>query len=211
MRVALAPTPTTGDNGTLALVLKIPEYLVGIGILTNRPNRDTNDQILTAFAVHVLAFAMRAALGKVEGVVVQIQQRAHRGSALNDNVTPVAPITAIRSPPRDKLLATKADAAVAPATTTYENFCLVNDTRTFQKPLSFATANERYMVSHAGTGTEERTASRNTCLGGMHADAPIFFASVLKLDHAIDQGKKRVVPPDTNIEPWFERRPTLPH
>ena len=45
----------------------------------------------------------------------------------------------------------------------------------------------------------------------MHTDAPIFFASVLKLHHAINQGKKRVVPPHTNIEPWFKGRPTLPH
>jgi hypothetical protein len=45
----------------------------------------------------------------------------------------------------------------------------------------------------------------------MHTDAPIFFASVLKLDHAINQRKKRVVPPNTDIMTWFERRPTLPH
>jgi hypothetical protein len=211
MRIALAPTPTVGYNDTLALVLKIPEYLVGIGIPANRPNRYTNNQILAAFAVHVLAFAMRAALGKVERVVVQIQQSAHRGSALNDNVTPIAPITAIWPPTRDKLLTTKADTAVSPATTTYENFRLVNDTRTFQKALSFATSNERYIVKHAGTGTEESSASRSTSLCGMHADAPIFFASVLKLDHTIDQSKKRVVPPNTNIEPGFERCPTLSH
>jgi hypothetical protein len=73
MRIPLAPTPAVGYNDTLALVLKIPEDLVGIGILAHRPNRYTKDQILAAFAVHVLAFAMRAALGKVEGVVVQIQ------------------------------------------------------------------------------------------------------------------------------------------
>src|SRR5262245_36608019 len=45
----------------------------------------------------------------------------------------------------------------------------------------------------------------------MHTDAPIFFAPVLKLHHAINQGKKRVVPPDTDIEPRFECRPTLPY
>src|SRR5262245_21373885 len=45
----------------------------------------------------------------------------------------------------------------------------------------------------------------------MHTDAPIFFASVIKLDHTINQGKKRIVPPDTDIESRFERRPTLPH
>jgi hypothetical protein len=73
MRIALAPTPAVGYHNTLALVLKIPEYLVGIGILAHRPNRYTNDQILAAFAMHVLAFAMRAALSKVEGMVVQIQ------------------------------------------------------------------------------------------------------------------------------------------
>src|SRR5262245_49969362 len=52
---------------------------------------------------------------------------------------------------------------------------------------------------------------RQPCLRGMHADTPIFFTSVLKLHHAINQGKKRVVPPDTDIEPRFKRRPALPY
>jgi len=38
-----------------------------------------------------------------------------------------------------------------------------------------------------------------------------FFAFILKLDHAINKGKKRVVPPEPDIEPRFERRPPLPH
>ena len=139
MRIALAPTSAVGHYNALALVLTIPEYLVGIGILADRPNRHTNDQILAAFAVHVLAFAMRAALGKVEGVIVEIQQGAHRGSALDDHVTPIASITAVWTPAWHKLLTTKADTTVATAPTTHENFCLVNNTRTFQTPLSFAT------------------------------------------------------------------------
>jgi hypothetical protein len=93
--------------------------------------------------VHVLAFAMRAALGKVERMVVEIQQGAHGGRALDENVTSIAPIAAVWPSARDKLLATKANTAVSPATTTHENFRLINDTRTFQKPLSFTTSKER--------------------------------------------------------------------
>src|SRR5438094_10366293 len=52
---------------------------------------------------------------------------------------------------------------------------------------------------------------RQHFLRGMHTDTPIFFASVLKLHHAINQGKKRVVPPEANIESRFECRSTLPH
>src|SRR5215831_5606604 len=52
---------------------------------------------------------------------------------------------------------------------------------------------------------------RQHFLRRMHTDASIFFAPVLKLHHAINQGKKRVVPPDTDIEPRFECRPTLPY
>src|SRR5215475_11605175 len=108
MRIALAPTSTVGHHNALALVLTIPEDLVGVGVLTDRPNRHTNDQILAAFTVHVLAFAMRAALGKVEGVIVEIQQGAHRGRALDNDVTPIAPIAAVWPPTRHKLLTTKA-------------------------------------------------------------------------------------------------------
>src|SRR5215813_8742974 len=144
MRIALAPTSAMGHHNALALVLEIPEYFVGVRVLADCPNRHTNDEILTAFAVHVLAFAMRTALGKVERVVVEIQQGAHRGSALDENVTPIAPIAAVWPPARDKLLTTKADTTISPSATTHENFRLVNDARTFQKPLSFATSNERY-------------------------------------------------------------------
>src|SRR5205807_1297095 len=95
---------------------------------------------------------------------------------------------------------------------THENFCLVNDPRTFQKPFSFTTSNEWYTGAWAnGDRARECPASSSTYLYGTHTDAPIFFASVLKLHHAINQGKKRVVPPDTDIKPRFERRPTLPH
>ena len=59
-------------------------------------------------------------------------------------------------------------------------------------------------------GQAGRIASGST-LCDMHTDTPIFFASVLKLDHTINEGKKRVVPPESDIEPRFERRPALPH
>jgi hypothetical protein len=72
MRIALTPTPTAGHHNTLARVLEIPEHLVSVCVLTDRPNWHTNDQLLTAFAVHVLAFAMRATLGKVQRVVVEV-------------------------------------------------------------------------------------------------------------------------------------------
>ena len=167
-RIALAPTPAVGHHNTLALVLEIPQHLVGVRVLTDRPNRHTNDQILAAFAVHVLAFAMRATLGKVEGVIVQIQQGTHGSSALDDNVTPIAPIATIWPPTRDKLLTTKADTAVSPATTTHKNFRLVNDTRTFQKPLSFATSNERYTGACAGGDREGKVPPQAT-LTARHA------------------------------------------
>lgn len=163
MRIALAPTSAVGHYNALALVLTIPEYLVGIGILADRPNRHTNDQILAAFAVHILAFAMRTALGKVEGVVVEIQQGTHGGSALDDNVTPITPIAAVWPPTRHKLLTTKADTTVSPATTTHMNFRLVNDPRTFQKPLSFATSNEWYTgACTGGDRVGESTVSDST-------------------------------------------------
>jgi hypothetical protein len=45
----------------------------------------------------------------------------------------------------------------------------------------------------------------------MDTNAPIFFASVLKLYHTINQGEEGVVSPDPDIEARFERRSTLPH
>src|SRR5262249_17304635 len=125
MRIALAPTSTVGHHNALALMLTIPEYFVSVGVLTDRPNRHTNDPILAAFTVHVLAFAMRAALGKVERMVVEIQQGAHGSSALDDNVTSIAPIAAVWPSARHELLTTKADTAISPATTAHENFRLV--------------------------------------------------------------------------------------
>ena len=90
--------------------------------------------------MHVLAFAMRAALGKVQGMIVQIQQGTHGGSALDDDVTTIAAIAAVWSPARDKLLTAKADTAVSPSASAHENFGLVNDARTFQKSLSLCHA-----------------------------------------------------------------------
>jgi hypothetical protein len=58
-----------GHDHPFALVLEIPEYIVGVRVLTDCSNRYTNHQILATFAVHVLTFAMGATLGKVEGVI----------------------------------------------------------------------------------------------------------------------------------------------
>ena len=71
-RITLASTPAMGHHNALGLVLKIPQHLVSVRVLTDRPNWHTNDQLLATFAVHVLTFAMRTALGKVKGVVVEI-------------------------------------------------------------------------------------------------------------------------------------------
>src|SRR5262249_59234216 len=88
---------------------------------------------------------------------------APRASIFNDTVTPRAAVATVWPTTRHKLLTTKADTAVSPATTAHENFRLVNDTRTFQKPLSFATSNERYTGAYADGDREgEGTASGST-------------------------------------------------
>ena len=127
MCIALAPTSAVGHYNALALVLTIPEYLVGIGILADRPNRHTNDQILAAFAVHILAFAMRAALGKVEGMIVQIQQGVHGSIALHDDGPAIAPVATVWPATRNKLLTAKAEAAISPLATTHQDSGLIND------------------------------------------------------------------------------------
>src|SRR5215510_732686 len=62
-----------------------------------------------------------------------------------------------------------------------------------------------------GDRSRKGTALSSAYLRGMDTNAPIFFASVLKLYHTINKGKEGVVPPDPDIEPWFERCPALPH
>jgi len=59
--------------------------------------------------------------------------------ALHDDVTTIAAIATIWPPARDELLTAKADTAIPSCATTHENFRLVNNTRTFQTSLSFAT------------------------------------------------------------------------
>jgi hypothetical protein len=72
MRIPLAPTPAMGHYNALVLVLKIPQHLVSVRVLTDRPHWHTNNPLLATFAMHVLAFAMRTAPGKVQGMVVEI-------------------------------------------------------------------------------------------------------------------------------------------
>ena len=88
--------------------------------------------------------------------------------------------------------------------------------------LSPSASDERYTGACAG-GDRHRgsTASGSVCCRcsmnsvccrcSMNTDTPVFFASVLKLDHAINQGKKRIVPPNPDVAPRFERCPTLPY
>ena len=103
-----------------------------------------NVQVLATFAVHVLAFAMCTALGKVKGMIVQIQQGMHGGIALHDDGPAIAPIAAIRSPARDKLLTAKAQATVAALATAHQDFGLINDIWPFQDLMSFLTPGWRY-------------------------------------------------------------------
>src|SRR5882724_1727510 len=63
----------------------------------------------------------------------------------------------------------------------------------------------------AETGAGQSTASGSAYLRSMDTDTPIFFAFILKLYHAINQGEESVVSPDPDIEPRFECRSTLPH
>ena len=82
---------------------------------------------------------MCATLGKVKGMIVEIQQGVHGGIALHDDGSAIAPIAAVWPPTGDKLLTTKAEAAVSSLATTHENFGLINNARPFQGSLSFVT------------------------------------------------------------------------
>ena len=77
--------------------------------------------------MHVLAFAMRATLGKVKGMIVQIQQGVHGGITLYDDGSAIATIATVWPTTRDKLLTAKTDAAVSPLATAHQNFGLIDD------------------------------------------------------------------------------------
>jgi hypothetical protein len=110
--VAEAAIAATGDGDALADVGEIGKQRLAVFLVDLRADRHLQHRILAVGAVAVLAHAVAAARGLEVLPVAIVDERVEAIDGLDDHVTALAAVAAVRAAELDELLAPERHAAV---------------------------------------------------------------------------------------------------
>ncbi len=126
MNIAQTTIATLGNQQTLAMLGNITDLLIGFCIEHHGAGGNTNFQVFAASAGHLLAGAIMAALGTEQALVTEIHQSIQTLVSHQINTATVAAVAAIRTTPRNVLLAPKTDNAMTAVSCFYTNRGFIN-------------------------------------------------------------------------------------
>ena len=101
----------------------------GLGIVHDRTDRHADDDIVGIGAVLVLAAAVLAVLGAILLLVLEVDQRTELLVGLDDHITALAAVAAVRSSARNIGLAPEAHAARSAVACDYFDLDSINKIR----------------------------------------------------------------------------------
>ena len=126
MRISKPATPTARSQPAIAIVVEIVKQVACISVKDLRAHRHAHNQII-AFATRAIrAFAVRTALGGVQRVIAQVQQRVQRPISYENDVAAATTIAARWTTARHKLLAPESRNTVTSVTPLYVNLGAIN-------------------------------------------------------------------------------------
>ena len=111
--IASTAPPSPHDKHPLLIVYQVGQELASVGVHDSRAERNRNDQLGAAPAMHGLAAAVRSVLGPVVLSVFLVAERPVRPAGNDIDVSAVAAVAAVRPASRDMRFSPEAHAAPA--------------------------------------------------------------------------------------------------
>src|SRR5690606_22061861 len=126
VHVAQAALAAAGHQQALAVRGQVADDLVGLDVGHHGANRDGDEQVLAALAVHLPAHAVLPALGAEAALVAEVDQGGEVLVGDQPDAAAIAAVAAVRTAQRDELLAAEADASVAAIAGDHLDFSFVD-------------------------------------------------------------------------------------
>ena len=104
---------------------EVANDFIGAHVGDGGAHRHGDHQVVAALAIALLAHAVLATLGAELALVAEVDQRAQVLVGHDPDTAAASPVTAVRPPQRNELLAAKANAAIATITGDDIDFCFV--------------------------------------------------------------------------------------